>query len=115
MKNTKYAEEIAEMTVEMMVEAMPESKLQVFRNACCRSAILTSYYGLGFSTLTIYKEGYYLEMQGCRSGFAVFVKDMDGELEVTRKPKDSKLSRLWGWSWMNEMPKALENYLNRAE
>ena len=108
---TDTRKEIAEMTVEMMFDAMPESKKEVFRKACYRAALLTSYYGLGFSTLSIYKEGYYLTMEGCRSSFAVFVKDDDAELSVVRKPKDDKLSYLWGYHWMNEMPKAAEAYL----
>ena len=77
---------------------------------------MTTYYGLGFSTLSIYKEGYYLSMTGTRSSFAVFVRDNDGELSVARKPKDDKLSYLWGMQWLNEMPKAVEKVIyNRAE
>lgn len=114
MKSKDYAKnmrEVAEMTVEMMFEVLPKEKKEVFENACHRNDILTTYYGLGFSELSIYKEGYYLKMDGTRSSFAVFVKDNDGELEVTRKPKDSKLSFLWGYHWMNEMPKACEAVL----
>ena len=105
-KNTAY--EVAEMTMEMIVEAMPEEKKKVLQNACYRNLLLTSWYGLGFSELKIYKEGYYFTAGGTRSSFAVFVKDDDGELSVIRKPKDSKLSFLWGFHWMNEMPKAIE-------
>lgn len=96
--------EIANMTVEMIFEAMPENKKEVFRNACIRNNILTSYYGLDFSELTVYKEGFYWSASGTRSGFAVFAKDNDGELDIIRKPKENKLHRLWGYMWMNEMP-----------
>lgn len=98
------AEDIAFMTIDMIFEAMPEKKKEVFRNACYRNMLLTSTYILGFSELSVYKEGYYLTMTGTRSSFAVFVADNDGELVVKRKPQDSKLHYLWGMHWMNEMP-----------
>lgn len=101
--------EVANMTVEMIFDAMPEEKKEVFRNACYRNLLLTSDYGLYFSQLTVYKEGFYWKADGTRSGFAVFAKDNDGELEIIRKPKEDKLHRLWGFQWMNEMPIAQHN------
>ena len=114
MKNTSWKREVAEMTMEMIVEAMPDSKKNALKNACQRNNILTTYYGLGFSELSIYKEGYYWKAEGTRSNFAVFVKDDDGKLSVIRKPKDSKLSYLWGHSWLNEMPKAVEEEIYKG-
>lgn len=98
------AEDIAFMTVDMIFDAMPEQKKEVFRNACYRNLLMTSTYMLGFSSLNVYKEGYYLTMEGTRSSFSVFMEDNDGELVLKRKPKDEKLHYLWGMSWMNEMP-----------
>ena len=102
--NYNAMKKIANMTVEMIFEAMPESKKEVFRNACARNDILTTTYGLMFSTLTVYKEGFYIEMNGTRSRFAAFARDYDGELVIERKPKADKLNELWSFHWLNEMP-----------
>lgn len=106
--------EAAEMTIEMMFEQMPESKVEVLRNACYRNLLLTSSCMLGFSELIVYKEGFYWKAEGCRSSFAVFMKDNDGELTVCRKPKEEKLSYLWGFHWMNEMPEAAKKAAGAA-
>lgn len=98
--------ESAEKTIEFMFEQMPESKVKVLENACYRNMLLTSTFMLGFSELSVYKEGFYWKAEGCRSSFAVYMKDNDGELIVCRKPKEEKLSFLWGYHWMNEMPEA---------
>lgn len=103
--------EIAEMTAELMIGAMPGEKKRVFINACVRNDILTTYYGMGFSTLTIYKEGFYIEFSGCRCSFSCYMEDHDGELQLKRKPKESKLNKLWSFQWLNEMPKAFESVL----
>jgi len=104
--------EIAEMTVQMMFDVLPDSKKKVFENACYRNYLLTSWTGLGFSRLHIYKEGFYLEMDGTRSRFTVFTKDNDGELEVMKKPNEDKLHKIWEAQWLNEMPKAFQDYLD---
>lgn len=46
--------------------------------------------------MTIYKEGFYIELEGCRSKFAVFAWDRDGSFEIAeRKPDENKLSKLY--------------------
>ena len=104
MKSRNEIKKVANMTVEMMFDAMPESKKRVFRAACNRNFDLTSCYILGFSTLTVYKEGWYISMRGTRSGFGCFMKDCDGEMKMMKKPKDEKLNKLWSFEWYNEMP-----------
>ena len=36
-----------------------------------------------------------MELTGTRCKFSVFAKDNDGEIEITRKPDDSKLHKLY--------------------
>lgn len=77
-----------EFTMDML-RAMPEEKKNVLRNACRRSAYLTSYYGLSIQTVETYKEGWYIKFEGCRSGFSAWIGDNDGEFVFgKRKPKN---------------------------
>lgn len=79
-----------------ILHKLPENKLNVLRKALVRNYILTSSYDLEHGTLTIYKEGYYLEINGTRVKFSVFAYDNDGELIIAeRKPHNSKLSKLY--------------------
>ena len=90
-----------EFTV-MLLKAMPEEKKRVLRNALDRNAYFTSAWTLEFGTLTVYKEGWYIELTGCQSGFKVFVLDNDRfdptgtvPFKVVRKPVASKLNKLY--------------------
>lgn len=89
----------------MLLEAMPEEKKDVLRNALDRNLSLTSSRTLEHGQLTVFKEGWYIELEGCRSGFKVFVLDNDrfdetGDtpFKVIRKPADNKLSKLYSVS-----------------
>lgn len=86
-----YNKEIAQE----IMNKLPESKVTALRNACTRNAMLTSSYGLENMTMTIYKEGFLIQLDGCRSSFSVYAKDNDGEFEITRKPMESKLHKLY--------------------
>ena len=90
-----------EFTV-MLLEAMPEDKKNVLRNALDRNLHFTSARTLEHGKITVYKEGWYVELEGCQSGFKVFVLDNDrfddvGDtpFKVIRKPVDSKLNKLY--------------------
>ena len=90
-----------EFTV-MLLKAMPEEKKQVLRNALNRNAYFTSAWTLEHGTLTVYKEGWYIELTGTQSGFKVFVLDNDRfdkvgnePFKVIRKPVESKLNKLY--------------------
>ena len=92
-----------EFTV-MLLKSMPEDKKEVLRKALQRNFDLTSSWTLELGTLTVYKEGWYIELEGCRSGFKAFILDNDRFDEVgdtpfktIKKPVDSKLSPLY-WS-----------------
>ena len=104
-----------------LAQSMPTEKKRVFNNACYRNLLLTSDYTIRNACLTVYKEGWYVEITGCRSKFALFAFDNDGEFEFSRKPKDSKLNYLWSCSFDNDFiyPTADENQiwieLNRIE
>lgn len=87
--------EISKWVVETMLKEMPEAKKQSLRNASRRNGLLTSEYSLEHIYLRIYKEGWYLTMEGCRCQFAVWAFDNDGEFVFGRKPSESKLHHLW--------------------
>ena len=86
----------------MLLEAMPEEKKESLRNALNRNSYFTSAWTLEHGTLTVYKEGWYIELNGCQSGFKVFILDNDRfdetgtvPFKVIRKPVDSKLNPLY--------------------
>ena len=86
------------INIEIMRETLstlPENRKEVFRKAIERNAILTSWYGMEFGTMTIYKEGFYMEFFGTRSRFAYWCFDNDGEFVHGRKPHESKLHMLY--------------------
>ena len=85
-----------------MFNGMSDHKAQVLEAARRRNGILTSTFDLENVTLTIYKEGFYLEMTGCRSRFALWCFDRDGELVEGRKPAEKSLHKIyseWGKTW----------------
>ena len=86
----------------MMFEAMPEDKKQTFNNAVYRNYLLTSNYELAHGSMEVYKEGWYIRFTGCRSEFAYWCFDNDGEMKPGRKPNKEKLNYLWGFEWYNE-------------
>ena len=87
----KVNREIAQDIMNML----PESKKIALAKACTRNAMFTSSYGLENMTMTVYIEGFQLKLEGCRSSFSVYAKDNDGEFEITRKPAESKLHKLY--------------------
>lgn len=89
--------------VKQMLTEMPESKKAVLKKALERNFILTSSYVLSSCTLTVYKEGWLVKLEGTRASFSVFAKDNDGEFIFMRKPNDDKLHYLYEeWQSMNE-------------
>ena len=92
-----------------IMNKLPEGKLNALRNACTRNAILTGYYGLDSMTLTVYIEGFRIELNGVRSSFSVYAKDNDGEFEIVRKPAEDKLHKLYD-TWDRT-----DNVVNLAE
>ena len=86
-----------------MIETMPEEKKVVLGKALYRNFLLTSSKTLSSCTLTIYKEGFLVKLEGTRCNFTVYANDNDGELEFTRKPAESKLHKLYEqWQYMSE-------------
>lgn len=79
-----------------ILKAMPTEKKQQLHQACYRNYLLTSTYGLEFTDITIYNEGWYIVMKGTRVEFRVWAGDKDGEFVFGRKPKESKLHKIWG-------------------
>ena len=94
---TNSRKKAANMVIEMMFEAMPESKKEQFRAQCNRNLALTSWYGLEHWTVTVYKEGFQVVAEGCRAKFTAWAFDNDGELVFGRKPNENKLHELWGY------------------
>ena len=72
----------------IMLAILPEEKRKTLSDACDRNNYLTSFYGLPEAKLEIYKEGFYLKLEGTRCNFSVYAKDNDGDLEILqRKPR----------------------------
>lgn len=83
-----------DFTIEML-QGMPREKKKVLNNALNRTNYLTSYYGLSLQNVTVYKEGWYIDFEGCRAGFKMWIGDEDGTFVYgKKKPINSKLNRL---------------------
>lgn len=78
-----------------MLKKMPEKRKNTFRKALDRNMYLTSAWVLTLGRMTIYKEGYYLQLYGTRSSFSVWAYDNDGRFIFSRKPLDKKLRKLY--------------------
>ena len=78
----------------MILNGMRKEKKKILENALARNAYFTSARILEFGKITIYKEGWYVELKGCQCGFKVFAKDNDGKFEYIRKPNESKLNKI---------------------
>lgn len=78
-----------------IINALPEDKVIKLMNACYINYLLTSTYELSNVEITVYKEGWYVELIGTICKFSVFAKDNDGEIEITRKPNENKLHKLY--------------------
>ena len=95
----KYNREI----VAEMLEQMPEEKKIVLGKALYRNFLLTSAKVMSSCTLTVYKEGWLVRLDGTRCSFTVFAKDNDGEYVFMRKPAEKKLHKLYEeWQPMME-------------
>lgn len=102
-RNSRIArEESSRWVIEEMFKVIPSDKLKTFDGAIYRNSILTSGYFLPHGNLEVYKEGWYVTFEGCRSKFSYWCFDNDGEFVPARKPNKDKLNYLWGWSWYNE-------------
>ena len=91
---TKFNRDLKNI-IKWILEEMPHSKKRVLLNALERNFELTSSWILEQGTLTCYKEGWYIKLQGTRCSFSVWADDNDGELVFHRKPNESKLHKLW--------------------
>ena len=78
-----------------MLNQLSESKKIQLDKFLSRNEALTSTYGCSFGNLRVYKEGWYLTLDGTRSAFSVWYTDVDGELVEGRKPNESKLHFLY--------------------
>lgn len=83
-----------ELAYDMLEQLSPEKKIQLDK-FLSRNEALTSTYGCSFGNLRVYKEGFYLTLEGTRSQFSVWYTDNDGELVEGRKPVESKLNFLY--------------------
>lgn len=82
--------------VRSILANLPENKRASLEAACRRNALLTSYFGLDSLTLTVYKEGFLIELEGTRSKFSVFALDDDGDVVIlNRKPNESSLHKIY--------------------
>lgn len=70
-----------------IIEELPTDKKEVLSKALDRNAMLTSSYNLEHGNLEVYKQGWYLKLEGTRVNFNVWVTDNDGEFVYERKPR----------------------------
>lgn len=84
-----------ELAFDIINGYLPFEKRVTLSNALVRNLLLTSSRVLSKCEYTVYKEGWYFQFHGTRSGFSIYAKDNDGEFEVIRKPKDSELHKLY--------------------
>lgn len=89
----KNAKEIINIIINLVLE--DENKSKTLNNAVDRNFILTSENSLPYCTLEIYKQGYYLILEGTRCNFKVFVEDKDSDLKIKRKPNKNKLDLIY--------------------
>lgn len=81
--------EIAREIIKLVME--DNKRKNNLKKALDRNFILTSSYNLEDLTLEIYKEGFYLILEGVRCSYKVFARDDDGKLELIRKPRELNL------------------------
>lgn len=75
-----------------VLKTMPVKNITTLRNALNRNFSITSSYILERACITEYKEGWYIELNGIRSGFKVFYDNK--KKQITRKPNENKLHRI---------------------
>ena len=78
-----------------MLTSLSDRKRETLEKALTRNLYLTSCYILENGELTIYKEGFYLQLYGTRASFTVWFTDNDGDLIEGRKPNENKLHKLY--------------------
>lgn len=79
-----------------MLSNIPKSKKITLKKAVMRNWNFTSTYALPYGTMTVYKEGFYLQLEGTKCQFSVYAADDDGTLVVLKKkPAEKFLSRLY--------------------
>ena len=89
-----------EWVMQEMLRTMPEAKRKVLVKALDRNEILTSSRVLSNVTMRVYKEGWYLIMEGTRCSVRVWCYDRDAEMVHGRKPNESTLTFYYE-DWMN--------------
>lgn len=78
-----------------ILQGMPSEKKHSLENALNRNLALTSARVLSIGEITVYKEGWYLQLYGTRCQFSVYAEDNDGTLLFKRKPKENNLHKLY--------------------
>lgn len=87
-----------EMALEIIL-ALKGKKFERLVATLDRNNYLTSCWDLSSGEMVVYKEGFYLTLEGTRCKFSVFAWDRDGEMEIAdRKPVEGKLHRLYSES-----------------
>ena len=87
-----------DFTKEMLMQ-MPAEKKEQLHKAMQRGFYFTTYAGLDYQTVEVYKEGWYIILEGCQTAFKMWVGDDDGCFVYgKRKPNKNKLSLLHRYS-----------------
>lgn len=83
-----------EFTMDIL-RAMPEKKKERLLNVLSYNSYLTSYFGMNWQEVDVYKEGWYIRFTATRRKFNLWVRDEDGKLVFgERKPREEEISFL---------------------
>lgn len=78
-----------------MLDNMPTEMRRRLSKTLYRNSCFTSSMHLPRPSMRVYKEGWYIEAEGCQCHFAMWVGDNDGEYVYGRKPAEKKLHFLY--------------------
>lgn len=78
-----------------ILRQMPTEKKALLKKCLERNCILTSSYIMESGEITVYKEGWYIVLNGTRCKFSVWAYDNDGEFVFGRKPIEAKLHKIY--------------------
>ncbi len=81
--------------LEELFSNMPHSKCISLDKTMTRNMCFTSDPVPEHCRMTVYKEGWYFEADGCQCRFVVWASDNDGEMVFGRKPSEKNLHYLW--------------------
>lgn len=79
-----------------ILSKLPQNKKLALKKSLERNLYLTSSYILNDCVMTVYKQGWYVALNGTRCSFSVFAYDNDGDYIIaSKKPHEKQLDKLY--------------------